>query len=218
MGRAAVSLSDPPPEVFMRTHFVLSASLLLTLSACSDASDPTTPDAGPPSGAIPSGTTSSTPTAPPNTDAAPPPVTPADAQTPATGDPAVVRAWLDSKAYTKWACEPAPHPRRNGSGHSANRICSNTLLANHGAGEYPVGAASVKELFDANNNLNGYAMLLKTKAGGAESFYWYENIGASVVANGLGDSGSAKSVCTGCHSGAGQNGQSGHDFVFTQVK
>ncbi len=207
----------------MRTHIVLSAAfLLLTLSACSDASDPTTPDAGPPSGAIPSGT-STTPTAPPPSDAAPPPSDagpppPADAETPPTGDPAVIRAWLDTKAYTKWACEPAPHPRRNGSGHSANRICSNMLLSKHGAGEYPVGAASVKELFDANNNLNGYAILLKTKAGGAESFYWYENIGASVVANGLGDTGSAKSVCTGCHSGAGQNGQSGHDFVFTQVK
>lgn len=192
------------------------------LGGCeSDGTDGTSPT--PSSSVAPSASTTTSPSATTSTttDAGSPPPPPATAgndQTPATGDAAAVKAWLDTKAYTKWACEPAPHPRRTGSGHSANRICSNGLLSAHGAGEYPVGAASVKELFDGNNNLNGYAMLLKVKAGGAESFYWYENIGASVIANGTGDSGSAKSVCTGCHSGAGANGQSGHDFVFTQVK
>jgi len=192
-------------------------SLAAALAGCS--SDDATPDGGT---QVTDGGPAPTPSAdaaPPSTDAGPPVgLPPANDQTPATGDPAAVKAWLDSKVYTKWACEPAPHPRRTGSGHSANRICSNALLSGHGAGEYPVGAASVKELFDGNNNLNGYAMLLKVKPGGVESFYWYELLGSSVVANGLGDSGSAKSVCTGCHDGAGKGGQTGHDGVFTQVK
>jgi hypothetical protein len=197
------------------------ASLVPFVSGCS--SDPEAPPAG--TSPTPTGTgTAPTPPTATATGSAPPgaeagtPGTSGDEETPPTGDAATVKAWLDTKAYAKWACEPAPHPGRAGTGHSANRICSNGLLSRHGAGEYPVGAASVKELFDANGTLNGYALLLKTKPGGVESFYWYENIGASVIANGQGDSGSAKSVCTGCHDGAGKNGQTGHDGVFTQVK
>lgn len=210
----------------MRTPLVALASLLAVswlVSACSsDAEEPpVTPTSPSATATTPTPTATSTPTTGP-TGSTPPadagPATGGDAETPATGDAATVKAWLDTKAYTKWACEPAPHPGRAGTGHSANRICSNGLLSRHGAGEYPVGAASVKELFDGNGTLTGYAMLLKTKPGGVESFYWYENIGASVIANGQGDSGSAKSVCKGCHDGAGKNGQTGHDGVFTQVK
>lgn len=210
----------------MRTPLVALASLLAVswlVSACSsDAEEPpVTPTSPSATATTPTPTATSTPTTGP-TGSTPPadagPATGGDAETPATGDAATVKAWLDTKAYTKWACEPAPHPGRAGTGHSANRICSNGLLSRHGAGEYPVGAASVKELFDGNGTLTGYAMLLKTKPGGVESFYWYENIGASVIANGQGDSGSAKSVCTGCHDGAGKNGKTGHDGVFTQVK
>ncbi|MFO0641610.1 MAG: hypothetical protein U0183_20470 [Polyangiaceae bacterium] len=210
----------------MRTRLLAFAPLLAVswlVSACSsDAEEPpVTPTSPSATATTPTPTATSTPTTGP-TGSTPPadagPATGGDAETPATGDAATVKAWLESKAYTKWACEPAPHPGRAGTGHSANRICSNGLLSRHGAGEYPVGAASVKELFDGNGTLTGYAMLLKTKPGGVESFYWYENIGASVIANGQGDSGSAKSVCTGCHDGAGKNGQTGHDGVFTQVK
>ena len=210
----------------MRTRFVALASLVAVpwlVSACSsDAEEPpTTPTSPSATATTPAPTATSTPTTgptvtTPTADAGP--TTAGDGETPPTGDAATVKAWLDTKAYTKWACEPAPHPGRAGTGHSANRICSNGLLSRHGAGEYPVDAASVKELFDGNGTLNGYALLLKTKPGGVESFYWYENIGASVIANGQGDSGSAKSVCTGCHDGAGKNGQTGHDGVFTQVK
>lgn len=200
---------------------VAVSALVGLVSGCSSEAESPAPGTSPtPSGTSPtSPTATATGTTPPAGDAsAPLPATGGDAETPPTGDAATVKAWLDTKAYTKWACEPAPHPGRAGTGHSANRICSNGLLSRHGSGEYPVGAASVKELFDGNGNLNGYAMLLKTKPGGVESFYWYENIGASVIANGQGDSGSAKSVCTGCHDGAGKNGQTGHDGVFTQVR
>lgn len=196
---------------------VALASSVAALAACSDPAPdaPTDADAAT---ATPSATSSST--APPTPSAATPSVPPpaASDEIPATGDTSAIEAWLATKAYTRWKCEPSPHPRRAGSGHAQNRICSNGALSAHGDGEYPVGAASVKELFDGSGNINGYATLLKVRSGGVESFYWYERIGAGVVANGMGDSGSAKSVCTGCHDGAGKNGQTGHDGVFTQVR
>ncbi len=192
-----------------------AASLLVL--GCSDSPTPTV---GPPDGGdaspAPSGTST---TAPPSDaglarDAG---SAPGDDQTPPTGDAAAIRAWLDAKAYTRWTCEASPHPARPGSAHSANRICANTLAAAHGAGEFPAGAAMVKELYDSGGKVTGYATSLKTRPGAGEAWYWYEVLGTSVVANGLGDTGSPKTLCAACHAGAGA-GTTGHDFVYTQVK
>jgi hypothetical protein len=148
--------------------------------------------------------------------------TPGDAQTPATGAAADIDAWIAKGDYKKWKCESAVHEARSPSPHGKNRICSNDLLSAAGDGEFPTGAASVKELYDdAGTTIVGHAVYLKTKAGAGESFYWYEvssSLGG-VVANGTGDSGTAKSICVGCHSAAGADANhSGHDFVYTQVK
>lgn len=216
-------MSTPRPPVTHVTH-VLTFALVCSLGAagCSDDAA-TTPDGGAraPSESAPPSATATTPPLPladGGADGSSSTSSTGDDQTPATGSPEAVRAWLDKKLYTKWACEPAAHPRRPGSGHSANRICSNAALSAHGAGEFPVGAASVKELYDSSGSPSGYAMALKQGPGSGEAWYWYERIGESVVENGRGDSGSAKSICVSCHAGAGQSGQSGHDQVFTQVR
>ena len=147
--------------------------------------------------------------------------TPGTAQTPAMGA-AAVEAWIAQKHYLSWRCESAPHDQRSPSPHGRNRICSNDLLSGHGAGPYPVGAAAVKELYNGSSNtIGGYAVYLHTKAGNSGAdWYWYEKLpGSGVVADGLGDSGGAKSICVGCHSGAGSDAMHpGHDFVYTQVK
>ena len=138
-----------------------------------------------------------------------------DDQTPPTGDAATIDAWIATGAYLKWTCEKEPHDGRSPSPHSKNRICSNAKVSGNGGGAYPVGSAAVKELYDADGKtIVGHAMYRKLEAGvGGDAWYWFEETEANgLIANGTGASGSAKSVCVGCHSGAP------NDFVYTQVK
>jgi hypothetical protein len=149
--------------------------------------------------------------------------TPGTAQTPPTGKQADIEAWLKKGDYKTWKCEPAAHDNRSPSPHGKNRICSNDKLSAHGAGEYPIGSASVKEIYaDDGTTILGYATGLKTAAGGGGAWYWYENVnkaGLGLVANGLGTAGNPLSVCVGCHAAAGSDAtHSGHDQVYTQVK
>lgn len=144
-----------------------------------------------------------------------------DAQTPPQSG-ADVDAWIAQGDYQAWSCETAEHAARSPSPHGVNRICSNQLLSAHGTGEYPVGAASVKEIFDAEGgDIVGYAVALHVSEGtDGGSWYWYEKIpGMGVVADGLGDTGPANTICVGCHQGAGIDAMhSGHDMVYTQVE
>ncbi|MEQ1506200.1 MAG: hypothetical protein ABMB14_28465 [Myxococcota bacterium] len=185
-------------------------------AACPTATCPTAtcPTATCPTASCP---TASCPTASCPTASCP---TAGDAQTPPQGD-AAMTAWIAGGAYLAWACEADPHPPRSPSPHGPNRICSNDLMSNHGAGEYPVGSASVKELYDNTGaNIVGYAVSLHPVAGttGAD-WYWYETTDAAgLIADGLGDAGTPLTVCVGCHAGAGSDADhSGHDFVYTQV-
>lgn len=142
---------------------------------------------------------------------------PGDAQTPPTGADAL-EAWLAQGSYKAWHCEPTAHDPRRPSAHTKNRICSNELLSKHGAGEFPVGAAAVKELTDDSGaKVVGYAVYLHVKPGGGASYYWYERTSDRLIADGIGESGVPKDTCVSCHEGAGP-GLMGHDFVFTQVK
>lgn len=81
------------------------------------------------------------------------------AQVPPQGRVAV-EAWIATGAYRSWHCEMPQHPARSPSPHGINRICTNDALSAHtGAGEYPVGSAAVKELYDAaGTNVIGYAV------------------------------------------------------------
>jgi hypothetical protein len=119
-----------------------------------------------------------------------------------------IETWIEAGHYQTWNCEPDRHPPIAGSGHSANRICSNDALvaAANGDGAFPVGAASVKEVFSGDEIVN-YAVYRKmTETTGGASWYWFEGIGDDVVANDIDDD-----TCTGCHGGAPR------DFVFTIV-
>jgi len=119
-----------------------------------------------------------------------------------------VFAWLQEGHYMTWTCEAEPHPKRPGSGHGPNRICSNAALkASNGDGPYPVGAAAVKEIYNDAGRIRQYAVYRKVEdASGGDSWYWYEGFDGDIVANGEGDS-----TCTGCHSRAPR------DFVYTVV-
>ena len=155
---------------------------------------------------------------------------PADDQTPPQGREAV-EAWLAEGHYKSWHCQDMVQDPIPISPHGPNRICSNDLVSNHPAdgGEYPVGSAGVKELYDVSgDNLVGYAVYLHTTAGTTgDTWYWYERVPLDspaphdengVVADGLGSSGQAQTICVGCHSATGIDADHpGHDFVYTQV-
>jgi hypothetical protein len=113
--------------------------------------------------------------------------------------------WIEAGHYLDWSCEADVHPARPGSGHGPNRICSNdALITSTGDGPYPVGSASVKEVY-SGETIRLWAVYRKVDAAaGGDSWYWFEGTRTNIVANGEGDS-----TCTGCHSGAPR------DFVFT---
>ena len=156
-----------------------------------------------------------------------------DDQTPPTAGHDAIEAWLTAGSYKSWHCEAAPHAPRSPSPHvNMNKICANDLLsAGPATGEYPVGAAAVKELYDAaGTTINGYAVYLHNKAGTtSNTFYWYERVPAdskaphdattNVVADGFGGGMAApETICVSCHKAAGSDaGHSGHDYVYTQV-
>ena len=106
--------------------------------------------------------------------------------------------WLAAESYADWAVESQPHPSA-GPHASAVRTYFNDVLADSAAAggtEHPIGAASVKELFDADGERSGWAVMVKLELGrGGDGWYWYEGVGAAVYAD---DTGVA--LCTGCHS------------------
>ncbi len=142
------------------------------------------------------------------------------AQLPPTGAEASYDAWLEKGEYKAWKCEPSPHDARSPSPHGKNRICSNAALAAHGAGEFPIGSAGVKELYDAaGTKIVGYATYRKVGTGKGEAWSWFEKtVTDGLIAKGPGTAGTPKSICVGCHAGTGSDAaHSGHDFVYTQV-
>ena len=153
-----------------------------------------------------------------------------DAQTPPMSGHVDIQAWLAEGHYLSWTCEADPHAATIGvSPHGMQRICSNDLMAAHGDGEYPVGASAVKELMMDDGTRYGWAVSLHFQAGTeGDSWYWYEQVHADhpaphdengVVADGVGNSGPAMSICVSCHSAAGLDADHpGHDFVYVQVQ
>lgn len=130
-----------------------------------------------------------------------------DPQLPARGN-ADLPQWLAAGYYRAWHCEPQLHPGRSPSPHGTSRICNNDALhvAASGAGAFPVGAASVKEIF-TGDRVSGYTVSRKLAAGdGGDRWYWYEGNPDKVYANSQG-----ASNCTSCHR------QAPRDFVFTVV-
>ncbi len=156
-------------------------------------------------------------------------------QTPPIGRVAI-DAWLGEGDYKMWNCEAAVHEARSPSPHGFNRICSNDKIASNatGNGEWPEGAAAVKELYaSATGPVIGYAVYLKQNAAsaGGANWYWYEKVpldhpaphdANGTVADGTGDSGPAMEICVGCHMGAGVDAEhtpspGARDQVYTPV-
>jgi hypothetical protein len=138
--------------------------------------------------------------------------------------------------YKKWKCEAAIHAARMPSPHGFNRICSNDAISTNATSTapWPKGAAAVKELYNAMTDTTpiGYAVYLKTAAdsGAGANWYWYEVVPPNspvpntngIVADGMGSSGPANTICVGCHTAAGMDAMhtpsaGGHDFVYTPV-
>jgi hypothetical protein len=115
--------------------------------------------------------------------------------------------WVEAGHYKAWACEDAPHPSRPPSAHSTNRICSNALLASAtGTGAFPVGAATVKEVY-SGSAIAVYAVARRVDDGtDGSSWYWFEGNRSGAHYNGEGEE-----LCVGCHARAQR------DFIFTIV-
>jgi hypothetical protein len=161
---------------------------------------------------------------------------PSKSQTPPT-NAAALMSWLAAGSYESWHCESSVHEARSPSPHGFNRICSNDLISANAGGtaDFPSGAAAVKELYASLTDSMpvGYAVYLKTAADSAAgaNYYWYEVVptdsaaphdARGVVADGMGDSGPAKTICVGCHAAAGSDAAhtpsvGGRDQVYTPV-
>jgi hypothetical protein len=153
--------------------------LLVALAACNggngpapDASAGPEPDAGAPAG---------------------------DPQLPPQGQ-AALEAWLKAGFYKDWTCEDGIRDKRLNGAHGRHRICSNRGLIESLDGLYPVGAASVKEMYEADDRPNGFAVGIKVAAGAdGNSWYWYERTGTSPTSRPVADGVGAKLCGPDCH-------------------
>ena len=130
-------------------------------------------------------------------------------------DPDELFGYLQSGAYRELAAkESAPHPSigpHSRLGLPVRVYLNDTLDASLAAdrSEHPMGASAVKEMFDEDGTLQGWAVMVKTEASSANGrgWFWYEvtstTDGASPVAAANG-----APLCTGCHF-------TGTDYVLT---
>lgn len=118
--------------------------------------------------------------------------------------------WLKAGKYKEWAHESkkhkstGPHPEQVIA--YVNKALDDSLTA--GAEAHPKGAASVKELFNASGELNGWAVSVKTEenSNGGQGWYWYEILGTKPDSRVVAD-GNNVPLCYGCHT-------AGKDFVL----
>lgn len=146
---------------------------------------------------------------------------------------AAIAPWLNFGSYRMWSCQRAPHPAPIPSAHAYTRVCLNAQWINTLPSQpFPVGAASVKELYDASlRTITGFAVMLKVGPGNTPAdWYWYQRVPAGsmnpmlpvpitpegIVADGVADRpGNERTICASCHSTAGEVGRTGHHFGFT---
>jgi hypothetical protein len=135
-------------------------------------------------------------------DAAPADAAPFSAQLPPLGQ-ALLEQWLRAGHYLTWTCEAGISARRLNGAHGRHRICSNQALVDSAEVPYPVGAASVKELYDGSDRPNGYAIGVKVAPGlDEDSWYWYERTGSSPTSRPVADGVGVKICGTECHRAA----------------
>lgn len=117
---------------------------------------------------------------------------------PTDGD--ALQSWLERGDYRAWAAESGVHPSSGPHGSSGVRTFLSAALFTSfmaEAAEHPIGSAVVKELY-SGAAISGWAVMVKVEAGrGGDGWYWFERVGSSTYADGVGER-----LCTGCH-GAG---------------
>ncbi|MEM9492611.1 MAG: cytochrome P460 family protein, partial [Myxococcota bacterium] len=134
-----------------------------------------------------------------------------DASTGGGGDAVPTNAaellpFLEADEYRDFPAESAVHAQTNGSPHGMVRVFINQALDDSlsaGNEAHPVGAASVKELYDGDGaTLIGWAVMVKTAedSAGGQGWYWYEILNGQVIADDLGDT-----TCIGCHNAGGSD-------------
>jgi hypothetical protein len=138
----------------------------------------------------------------PTPDAGGGPSDPGTPQRPPQGQ-AAIEAWLAAGHYLAWRCESAISPPRLNGAHGRHRICTNSILLGSAGPIHPVGAASVKELFDGNDRPNGFAVGIKVAPGMSDlTWYWYERTGTSPTSRPVADDVSAQMCGPSCHAAA----------------
>jgi hypothetical protein len=118
-------------------------------------------------------------------------------------------SFLTSKGYAGWTAEPAIHATSGPHGAKVRVFFNEALVTAARAGTTPLpkGAATVKELYDANETLTGYAIDLKIADGaGKDTWLFYEGFAPAY------DQfyGVAHPTCHGCH-------ESGKDYLLSTV-
>ena len=75
---------------------------------------------------------------------------------------------------------------------------------------HPVGSGTVKEMYNGDGNLQGWAVMLKTQADsdGGKGWFWYEVTSTTDGSSPVGI-GNGIPLCFGCHA-------IGKDYVFTR--
>jgi len=124
------------------------------------------------------------------------------AQRPPMGQ-TVLEAWLAAGHYLAWRCDTAIRPPAPNGAHGRHRTCSNDVLLGSTAGDYPVGAAAVKEHYTTDNGPNRFAVSLKVAPGpGDGTWYWYERTGTSPRSRPVADGVAARNCGPDCHGAA----------------
>jgi hypothetical protein len=122
-------------------------------------------------------------------------------------------AWLQAGNYLDWAHESALHRSQGPHAQQVLTYFNEPLLASLAAGNatHPAGAASVKELFNRDSELVGWAVMVKAQddSDGGNGWYWYEGFGTSFPYSAFGHP-----ACTGCHS-SDQGTLTSKDFVLS---
>jgi hypothetical protein len=138
---------------------------------------------------------------------------------PPTSTAKAVTEWLDEGHYLDWACEEEKTVKDDGAAaihvHGASsRVCSNILLATaRGGDRFPRGSASVKEVYDADDNLLARMVAAKVSENSDAGDGWFWSDGASLAGVGADE-------CTGCHAASGSDAEhpGAGDFVYFQVE
>ena len=124
--------------------------------------------------------------------------------------------YLTSRRYESFSArESAQHPSigpHTKSGLPVRVYVNDTLDASMKASNtsHPVGSGAVKEMYDGDGDLQGWAVMQKTQADsdGGKGWFWYEVTSTTDGSSPVGI-GNGIPLCSGCHS-------IGTDFVLTR--